>query len=172
MERASEVQNLPELELPSNEPREAGFADKLKNLFGMSPSNSSGNQSPNQSAAGSSPESSQASETISKPLAAPVESELSKVPDLIGAEAAPGEASSEVESWWNCRRKVASMNCAGFGYVDPDTVADVVEGSFSYLAERFESEHWKLKPRNRDSLGRTGAAWVDRRDSVGHGSPA
>ena len=99
------------------------------------------------------PESSEPSESssTSEPLSPESERILASVPETIGGEA--GESGAPVDA--PAEDPIAAL-MAQVAF-EPQDVQDTLAEMFDWLAERFESDHWRLTDRQARMLGRPAA---------------
>jgi hypothetical protein len=103
-------------------------------------------------------DSSTQSETGSGSLSAEQEAKLAVLPAVIGEDTAasldavqPGAALDEDEAG-EIALKSRLRELADEGPVDEEMVGDLVEDLFDHLGERYKSDHWKLKPKQKTRL--------------------
>lgn len=152
LERAAESPNAAPPS-PSDVQQQSGLVGMVKNLFGNP-------QRPlNEKVEDSSRASSAVPEATSK-LPAATEAALAQVPDTIGAESVPAIGSDPVQDAELTNQQRIDELIA-LGYVDVETTGELASDLFDYFAGKFDSEHWKLNERNRDRIGRPGAACIN-----------
>jgi hypothetical protein len=98
----------------------------------------------------SAPESANPS-TISSEVTAEQSAELRSVPDVIGGDPQGGDEPGDELSAGELAETVSLLREMGFEEQD---VIDLLGEGFEWLAERFDSEHWKLSERQGRLLGR------------------
>lgn len=91
----------------------------------------------------------------SETITADAERKLTDVPDVIGE---PVEASGSAEETTDETLSALELSrvdaLCELGYFDKTFAAEALDDIFGGLADRFESEHWKLKPERRDKIAR------------------
>lgn len=150
LNRAAEVPNA-----PASEPvKPEGVIGKLRGLFN-NPQPVTGSPKPDVPASAKPFPTSEPA-----PLPADTERQLAAVPDVIGEE-----RSSELVAIDDAGADLSNQARIGelveLGYVDAEQAGDIAGDIFDYLAVRFDSDHWKLKPNNRERIGRPFAASVN-----------
>lgn len=129
----------------------SGFLASVKNLFSSESPNES--QKPESVSVSSEP-SAKPSATSSPAPSPEIEKQLSSVPDVIGDTAEVGGDLESGEATLGADGISALLEAVAFEEQD---VKDTLGELFDWLAETFESEHWKLTERQLRMLGRPSA---------------